>query len=118
MLLEELLQTCSRCTTPKFAEVKYFFQATVNNKVETLALISCYNAPNKQLVKASSGALLVCQYCGNATLNVIQAMDIASGVAMVPFKNQENKFFIYEKMGLEVAFLGGGGEDAMDDDAE
>jgi len=45
-------------------------------------------------------------------------MDIASGVAMVPFKNQENKFFIYEKMGLEVAFLGGGGEDAMDDDAE
>jgi hypothetical protein len=36
---------------------------------------------------------------------------------MVPFKNQENRFFVCEKMGLEVAFLGGAGEEAANDDA-
>jgi hypothetical protein len=80
------------------------------------ALISCYDPPDKRLAEASSGALLVCQYRGNASLEVIQAKDITSCVAMVPFKNQENMFFVCEKMGLEVAFLGGAGEDVVNDD--
>lgn len=89
----------------------------MNNNVETLALISRYDAPDTQLVKASSGALLVCRYRGNATaLDVIPVTNIVSCIAMVPFKNQENMFFVCEKMGLEVAFLGGEGEDAANEE--
>lgn len=41
---------------------------------------------------------------------------IASCVAMIPFKDRNNMFYVCEKMGLEVAFLGGAGEDVAEED--
>lgn len=91
-----------------FAEVQYFFQTTVGDQKETLALISHYSKPDSQLLEASSGALLVCKYQGDASLEVISAKKIASCVAMIPFRNFiDNQFFVCEKMGLEVAYLAG-----------
>ncbi|KAF8971770.1 hypothetical protein BDZ97DRAFT_1650914, partial [Flammula alnicola] len=94
-----------------FAEVQYYFQAELAEQTETLALVSTYGPPNPQLLEESSGALLVCQYQGIASLEVISVKNIVSCVAMVPFKNPEDgRFFVCEKTGLEVAFLGGAEE--------
>jgi hypothetical protein len=108
-------QNYHTAAVPQFAEVEYFFQATINGQIETLALISCYDAPDTQLAEASSGALLACRYQGDNALKVIPVKLIASCIAMVPFKDKNNMFFICEKMGLEVAFLGGAGDHVAED---
>lgn len=75
---------------------------------EALALISEYGIPDPVLLEESSGALIVCQYWGAASLSVIPAKNIISCLAMVPFKEpHDGRFFVCEKMGLDVAFLGG-----------
>ncbi|KAF9470351.1 hypothetical protein BDN70DRAFT_985196, partial [Pholiota conissans] len=91
---------------PFFAEVQYFFQAEVQEKTEALALVSTFSPPDPELAKKSSGALLVCQYRGVAALEVILAKSIRTSIAMVPYKDPRNgKFYVSEKMGLDIAFM-------------
>ena len=60
----------------------------------------------------SSGTLMVCQYQGIALLEVIPVKIITSCIAMVPFQEpQDGRFFICEKMGLDMTFLAGLQED-------
>ncbi|KAF8883746.1 hypothetical protein CPB84DRAFT_1686136 [Gymnopilus junonius] len=97
--------------SPDFAEVQYFFQVQVQGVEETVALVSNFSTPDEQLCTESSGALLVCQYQGALALEVIPVKDTSNCIAMVPFHEPEDgRFFVCEKMGLEVAFLGGGRE--------
>ena len=95
-----------------FGEVQYFCQlGDLNGMTEAVALISVFSSPDDFFRQESSGALLVCTYRGNTCLRVISVQDIKSCVAMVPFKNTEDgKFYVCEKMGLEIAYLGGAAE--------
>jgi len=55
---------------------------------------------------------MVCQYRGIASLEVISVKNITSCIAMVPFREpQDGRFFVCEKMGLDMAFLAGSQED-------
>ena len=50
---------------------------------------------------------MVCKYQGVSSLEVILVKQIISCVAMVPFKQpHDGRFFVCEKMGLDMAFLG------------
>ncbi|KAF8877660.1 hypothetical protein CPB84DRAFT_1688636 [Gymnopilus junonius] len=69
----------------EFAEVQFFFKITLRDRVETMALVSKFGAPDVQLCAKSSGALLICQYQGVMALEVISIKAISSCMAMVPF---------------------------------
>jgi len=100
---------------PEFAEVQYFFLAKVKGVEKGVALISCYSAPDPGLRASSSGALLVCQYKGMVSLEVILVKNIVSCIAMIPFPGHgDRKHFVCEKMGLDVAFLSGSQEPEVD----
>ncbi|KAL1936964.1 hypothetical protein VTO73DRAFT_2833 [Trametes versicolor] len=80
-------------------------------------------------VPSTFGVLCVCKYLGDASRTVIDAKQIVSVVAMVPLPPTEaeltqahpdalaSRFFLIEKPGLEIAFLGGIVEDDADVDA-
>lgn len=108
-------ETVNGNQTTNFGEVQFFFRATVNNTTKGLALISVYDPPDEDLLRDSSNALWVALYRGEDHLKVIDIKSIATCVAMVPFtKPPDGRFFVCEKMGLEVGNLGGFHEDAGD----
>ncbi len=91
--------------------MQYFFRATVAGEIGTWALVSEYTAPNTELLRTSSGALIVCQYMGQDCLRVISAKSIMSVVGMVPYPHgglgPGQWFFLVEKMGLVMAHFRG-----------
>jgi hypothetical protein len=95
----------------QYGEVQYFFQATVHNCTKTLALQSTYSPPDQELLRRSFNTLWTCRYQGAEALRVIDVTDIHSVVAMVPLPHNNNLFFVGEKLGLDVAMLGGIEED-------
>jgi len=72
-------------------------------------LVSLYTAPDATLLARSHGTLWCCGYQAESELRVIPAKSIISVVAMVPLK--DDRFFVVEKLGLEVAYMGGVEED-------
>jgi hypothetical protein len=104
--------------TAAFGEVQFFFQLKINNgEEETVALTSVFGNPDPRLLQESSGALIVCEYQGNNSLEIIPVKTISTCIAMILFKNPEdNLFFVCSKMGLDVAFLGGAQEVEEEDD--
>ncbi len=76
---------------------------------KTFAMVSLFSDANALLLKQSSGALAVCKYKGQESLKVIPTSSIITVVAMVPFPGGEdqNEFFLVEKLGLEIAFMSG-----------
>ena len=55
------------------------------------------------------------KYQGDAGFVVLDAKDISSVVAMVPLDNEDTgHYFVTEKLGLDVAFMGGMEEDLGD----
>ncbi|KAF9486092.1 hypothetical protein BDN70DRAFT_846549 [Pholiota conissans] len=92
---------------PKFAEVYYFFQAQLNEEKQTFAVVSVYGHPDARLLRESSRAMLICEYCGDDALEVIPAKWITSCVAMPPKSNPPDNYrYVSEKMGLDVASMG------------
>lgn len=91
--------------TLRFAEVQFYFQATVEGNRETLALCSLYSPADERRKEYSNGALIVCNYGGQNELVVIRAKNILSVVAMVPLDEEDegsNKFFLVENAALGV----------------
>ncbi len=76
---------------------------------KTVALISMYSAPDAALLTKSQGALVVCKYQGLQELKVIHVKSIKSVVAMVPYPHTpgQNFFFLVERMGFDIANMGG-----------
>lgn len=105
------------------AEVKFYFRGRVRGEAKTLALVSCFGRPNMELLEASYKTLYVCKYQGDDGLEVVDAKTIQSVVAMVPFHElgsphsgegqllQGYKYFLVEKFGLEMAYMGGSEDD-------
>jgi len=86
-------------------EIQFFFCTKTGEEELPFALISLFTAPDATLLAQSHGTLWSCRYQGEAELRVIPAKSIISVVAMVPHKGDH--FFLAEKPGLEVAWLGG-----------
>ena len=81
--------------------MKFFFRATVAGVQETLALGSMYSLVDDELKIRSYGALNVCNYLETPYV-VIKTSSILSVVAMVPFEENTDRFFLVEKFALGV----------------
>jgi hypothetical protein len=110
----------------EFAEVRFFFGALVKGERLTLALVSLYSPPNPALLSDSYNTLWSCQYHGSDSFQVVNVKQIVSVVAMVPLpaevtesgdsgEEDEESYFVVEKPGLEIFYLGGVEEDLSDD---
>ncbi|KAK7036850.1 hypothetical protein R3P38DRAFT_2480616, partial [Favolaschia claudopus] len=95
-----------------YGEVQFFFQAkiTSSDREHTVALISRYSEPDPILFEDSYGTVILCDYCGEETLEAIDVEQIQSGVAMIP-DEEEGRYFVGEKLGLEMDEMGGKEED-------
>ena len=91
-----------------FAEVQYYFILEINKVPKTLALVALYDSPDPVKLQNSFYTNIYCKYIGDAGLHVIDIKDIQSVVAMVL---RQGSFFVVEKMGLDIAHLGGVEED-------
>jgi hypothetical protein len=104
-----------------FAEVQYYLRLAVPSEgdLKTLALVSVYSPPDEGLLKDSSSTLWSCAYRGNAALRIIDINAITSVVAMVPqppFRAEpEQRYFVVEKPGLDVAHMGGKDEELTEE---
>ena len=80
--------------TVRFAEVKFYFRATIAGVQESLALGSMYSPADDSIEEFSHGALNVFKYEGEDSLVIIKATSILSVVAMVPFRHEDggNRF--------------------------
>ncbi len=80
-------------------------------------MVSNYSAPDKTLLDKSSGALVVSKYKGNDNLEVIKIQSIKAVVAMVPYPHTQEAdyFFLGERMGLDIAQMGGYAEEMTDE---
>ena len=87
-----------------FAEVQDYFILDVNKVPKTLALVALYDSPDPIKLQNSFDTNICCKYIGDAGLHVIDIKDIQSAVAMVP---RQDRFFVVEKMRLDIAHLGG-----------
>ncbi|OJT06314.1 hypothetical protein TRAPUB_2832 [Trametes pubescens] len=121
-------------TGDRFAEIQYFFRYTINNIDRALAMVAPFLGPDEDILAESEGALLACTYCGAVARHVIPVQEIMSVVAMVPLPLtpqeaahddaqdlRENRYFVIEKLGLDVAYMGGTRERQEfdpDDDAD
>src|SRR4051794_216831 len=98
----------------------YYFRLRVNEEEKTLALVSVYSQPDAALLIASSDTLWLCQDCCDTALHVIDVKSIQSVVAMVPWPADDallngRCYFLVEKLGLDIAYLGGN-EEAIPDE--
>lgn len=66
-------------------EVQFYFCLKVEANTHTLALISRYGEPDVELFRESFRTLVVCEYRGDHSFEVIQASHIQAAVTMVPF---------------------------------
>ena len=57
------------------AEVRYFFQASLNNSVQTLALVSMYAQPDMALYSASHSTIWACRYMEEDGLCIVKAQN-------------------------------------------
>ena len=80
--------------TIRFAEVRFYFRATIAGVQESLALGSMYSPADDSIEEYSHGALNVFKHEGEDSLVVIKAISILSVVAMIPFRHEDggNRF--------------------------
>ena len=74
-----------------------------------------YSEPDPELLAASHGTLIYCDYLGDTSLQVIDIDRIQSVVSMIPYKLKGrrvdgNYHFLVERPGLDMVRLGGGGD--------
>jgi len=70
-------------------------------------LVSNYSPPNLELLRHSHGTLWTCQYQGAEELLVVDVKLVHSVVTMAPLPFDQEKYFVGEKIGLEVTALSG-----------
>ena len=97
----------------EFAEVQYYLCLTWEN---TIAIVSIYSHPDPILLKASHHTLWSCSYRGNASLKVINVKAIVGVVVVVPLFGVQDRYFVVEKPGLDIAHMGGDDETMVDED--
>jgi hypothetical protein len=94
----------------RFAEIYYYFRSVIGETEMSLAIVSLYSLPHKDLLESSYHTLLSCSYLGDTSLCVINVKSIMSVVAMAPhqpFPGTLDRYFVVEKPGLDITVLGG-----------
>ena len=86
-----------------------------------VALVTLYSRPDPHLLHESFRTVASCTKLGEESLTVIQISAIQAVVAMIPHKlsqavDEENRYFLVEKSGMELARFGK--EDDDNDDTE
>lgn len=77
-----------------------------------VAVVSLFSLPDKELLELSSHVVASCTNHGDNDIRVIDAKSITDVVAMVPHRPRlpsgviEDRFFMVEKPGLDVASFG------------
>jgi hypothetical protein len=95
----------------EFAEVQYFFNAIVNDARITLALVALYSRPDEELFKQSNWTVWSVTEQGQSGLCVINAKSILSVISVIPHNHHvqadssDERFFIWEQMGMDMALL-------------
>lgn len=69
--------------------------------------MSVFGKPDQDLFESSHGTVRKCAYFGENAFRVVDAKDILSVVAMVPFPHTQGYYFVVEQMGLEILQQGG-----------
>jgi hypothetical protein len=91
--------------------VYHYFWALIKETETALALVSLYSLPHRGLLEYSYHTLLSCTYGGDTDLRVVDIKSIMSVIAMVPHHpfpgDSSDRYFVVEKPGLDVAWLGG-----------
>lgn len=111
-MLTSFFQFFSENGVGHFGEVLYYFRCKRQDTVLTLAVLSVYSDPDPELLTASHGAFISCNYLGDSSLQVIDVYRIQSVVSMVPHRLEkhrveDNYHFLVERPGLDVVRLGG-----------
>lgn len=92
----------------EFAEVQYYFQMIINNEVRSLALVSVYSPPDRDILSESYNTLWACRYQGDEGLKAVDVKSITAVISMPPLPGgPDGTFFVLEKPGLDVAHMGG-----------
>jgi hypothetical protein len=90
--------------------VQFFFRSDHSGEERTYALVLIWSEPDMGMLRASFNTVYSCVYMDQADLRVIDAKTILSIVALVPMKPSEGsqslRFFLLEKPGLEITYLG------------
>ncbi|KAI0370816.1 hypothetical protein BV20DRAFT_921948, partial [Pilatotrama ljubarskyi] len=70
----------------EYAEVQYYFRCNIRGVLKTLALVSKYGPPDKDLLTLSSGVVWACRAADKSRqqLAVIDVKSIVACVAMIP----------------------------------
>ena len=106
----------------EFAEVQYFFNAIVNKTRITLALMVLYTQPDEDLFKRLNWTVWSVTEQGQSGLWVIDAKAILSVISVIPHNHHvcadssDERFFIWEQMGMDMALLSSHGEVPGQDD--
>lgn len=94
-----------------FAEVLFFFELRSDHNTQTLeplALVSVYSPPDRTLLQESNDTFYTCRHQGEAGLRVVQVTTFLSVVSMIPHVLAgEERFYMFEKPGMDLANLGG-----------
>ena len=92
--------------------MQFFF--LIENEIgnlEAFALVSVYGPPDADLLEESYHTLHACTYQGQDNLKVVKISDILSVISMQPLPligdEQENRWFVVEKSGLDDTELTG-----------
>ncbi|KIK35336.1 hypothetical protein CY34DRAFT_96273, partial [Suillus luteus UH-Slu-Lm8-n1] len=95
---------------PRVGEVQYYIECCIDytRPIEALAVIKLFSLPHQELLQQSHTTFVSCQYLGDAGTIIVNVKSIHSVVAMVPHKlDDEDCFYMVEKPGADVTYLGG-----------
>ncbi|KAF8968969.1 hypothetical protein BDZ97DRAFT_1635169, partial [Flammula alnicola] len=112
MTTPNLRRACCVKTSPDkvdFAEVQFYFHGMINEERQPLALVSLFSEPDPALLQASYQTVYSVQKLAHG-LCVINAKSIIAVIAVIPHNYQvngdpEQRYFIWEKMGMDMALL-------------
>lgn len=122
----------------RFAEVHFFVQLPIEDDLRpgvlgseasswsfaNVALVQLYSPAHQQLAANSFGTVLSCLPSQPGDLHVIDVKTILAVVGMVPHTPRlptgetEDRFFVVEKSGLDVARTGPEDDDLNDNDGD
>ncbi|KAI6041435.1 hypothetical protein EDC04DRAFT_2893189 [Pisolithus marmoratus] len=87
------------------------FDALGHLQFDDITLVTLYSHPHPHLLEQSYGVLASCTKLGEASLQVVKISAIQAVVAMVPHCPvingvAEDRYFLVEKTGMEIAHFG------------
>ncbi|CDO74927.1 hypothetical protein BN946_scf184706.g6 [Trametes cinnabarina] len=110
-----------------FAEVRYFFRLELEEgEIKTLVMLSKFTEPDRDILTATHGVLMVCQSQEETSREVVDVAKIIGVVGMVPLPPRcteaahvhsgtihSNRYFVVEKLSIDNSWIGR--EDLLDD---